>query len=152
MINSVPKNYFNKTIFRVGMAILVILLIFILNDNGWDFKQTPSVSCSPKSFEPCLNELYYCTHLNEDCKLITLNRTDLPYILDCDVPYINCNEYKDVPCVDGVCDKKYLQPGESIGKTFNTHHFQLWILIIITICFIVNHLDYLYWRKNENKD
>jgi hypothetical protein len=137
-LNKRFPNYFKKWIFRTGVIIMVVLLFYILFLNNFELKQHPYISCPENSLFACKNAFFEC---NQN---ITLDYTKLQ------PEQIQCDQIKKLGCMNGICDKEYLQAGEIVGTppsqliTF----YPLIVLGIIIICFLTNHLLYLM-RKDK---
>ena len=126
----IPENYFKKNIFRVAVGIIFILTIFGAYTLDFDFKNYYTVSCTQP--QPCLNPFYFCLHQDE------LNILD-----NCDG--LDMNEI----CKQGVCETKYIQPYQTLGKQKPDISWLYWVSIgILLTAFLINHTVW-YWRKEK---
>lgn len=130
-----PKNYINKWIFRGGLFALIIFLIFISYVNGFDFKSHPVIKCPLEEHIQCRNSFYTCK---------MMDTSSLTYQLS------NCENLNKYNCEYDLCNKEYLQPGESIGKKelFTQGQMGMFAVIVLIVSFILNHLFWI-WRKDK---
>jgi hypothetical protein len=130
-----PKNYINKWVFRGGLFGLVIFLFMIAAVNGFDFKGHPVVNCDLNDNIPCRNPFYTCK---------TIDTSSLTYVMS------NCISLNKYNCEYNLCDKEYLQPGESIGKKELVTQGQMGLIaiIVLVVSFALNHL---FWMLRKDK-
>jgi hypothetical protein len=124
----IPKDYFDKRIFRSAIVLLIILAVpaFFMDDFG------TSLYFSCESEKGCINPCYDCYNQNptvEPCsnKLLSL-----------------CNEYSDKSA-------PYIQSGESLGKAPSKYFriFNYIVTLVIGLAFGLNHLFYKRRKGNE---
>ena len=130
-LNSKFPGYFNKTIFRILITFLLFVLIFGVLIEGIDTKV--KVSCNSDGIK-CINQIYKCKH--------EISKNSVDYFLN------DCEQYEDIKCSDNICSKKYLNPGESIGKdSFIIENYNIIALISILLSFGINHLIYVRRKR-----
>lgn len=142
-------NYFKSSIpFQIGF--ILFLLVFGINFylNGYSFYDL-SVSC-PYEFKECVNPFYQCTIDERECKrlidapIISLNLTQY-YKNNCLSLDRNlvCATFPSDFCDKVPCDKKYIDGGDSFGRTdfFHEHSNAIYFLLLI-LPFIINHIYY----------
>jgi hypothetical protein len=150
---NLPKKFphlFNKNIFRAGMFTILAYCLFILvmaqvscyglfdkHSCYGLFDKHISVSCKEET--PCLNLFFYCNqHKNQSINMFAGS-------------FINCIEYNKLNCLDDVCEKEYIQPGETIGipppKAFET--FVPFVFCISALCLIISILWGIYRKDME---
>lgn len=132
-----PENYISKWVFWVALLILFLSAFYIFFLNDFDFSEHYIISCTDN--KPCLNMYYFCSHNTNDI-LKTLNGCD-------------SLDYEKV-CQQGLCEKEYLQPGESIGKDDGgiIRFFKVVTLLTLFFAFFVNHIIYLRSRGRKHGD
>jgi hypothetical protein len=152
-------NYFTKWVFRSVVIVMVVIFFYIMFLNNFSLKYSPTITCN--SNQPCLNKFYICNHeeyfLNDNCKLESTSDISFwncmknqTYVND---QYFNldCNYIKMLGCDYGICDDKYIQPKQIIGKQpsklFNM--LPMINILIIILGFIANHLLYKWRNKHE---
>jgi hypothetical protein len=140
-------NYFTKSIFRLGLVLMVLIICynFYLND----FSMTNIVLDCPASAMggKCLNPAYDCQNdLIADNILLTFNLTQIKP-LDHSSCVFYTSDQRLSYCSVLPCDKRYLDAGEHYGRTdvFVDHSVEFFILIII-FCFILNHGYYIFTK------
>lgn len=135
-------GYFNKNIFRIGFAAILLMFVVTLATN--DFKTSfIYTECSLEktnsySEARCLNSYYVCSYENNT------------------FPMIKCHDKPTSKAHKEMCDQggcyKYINAGVSFGKKPNSLVDKLpnMFTTIILGCFILNHL--LYWIKGGKKN
>jgi len=111
-----PKYKFNKWIFRTGILIIFVALMYLLVVNNFDFSVEYTASCPIESIAPCSNPFYGA---------------------DVDVLRF-CPD-------DALCSKPVIFPGENYnprGLNNTTRFFKYFVLIISVLCLLINHLIY----------
>lgn len=135
--NKYPDYFSRQWIFHIAF-ILIIMLVGIdysLNDNSF---YSFSMSCHSSKGEGCINPLYDCSKYSLIDSLVK-----------------PCTNYQDDKvkeriCSTGVCDKTYLEEGESFGRQDFLYKYNPFILFgILALAFGLNH--YLYSRNKRNE-
>lgn len=136
-INKYLPNYINKKIFYAGLFIIILGFLFVAYSMDFNFGQQLSGSCPYDSFVGCPNLFFECSQ----------DKISFEYIQECE----NLGSFE---CVGDICIKPFLLPGESIGQKPNIyyHYFDLFVLFIIVLCFLINHLLYLRRLKKDGLD
>lgn len=117
-------NYFNKPLIQFSFIICLILISLAFVFNGYSLQYFYS-EC--QDINGCINPLYICNDLH--CM-----KTEA------------CDKYG--------CTSQYMQYKETIGKENKFIQYVNGIcLIIVTIAFIFNHIEYRrkYGKNNNNK-
>lgn len=142
----IPRGYWNKTIFRTGVAVLFLLLIFIFYQNGWSLDPKLSASC-PENSGGCVNAFYYCTHPDEAPTKPLQGCPDINRFLPVkdDINAFNCP--------GELCDKKYMEEGETLGETpgYLERNYLGLVFFVLLSCFIINHLWYEYKEEGQGR-
>jgi len=142
---NLPKlypGYFNKSIFRLIWLLLLVLIIWDLSLNHWNF-QTISLSCPENSLNDCRNPFYTCRDSNSS-NPFSFNFQELNTLNNC---------YNGEPpafiCDKGYCDIEYLKPGEHLGRNDLLSKFgELILLLLVPLAFLLNHLNYYFKTGN----
>lgn len=145
-------NYFKSSVpFQIGF--ILFLFVFGINFylNGYSFYDL-SVSC-PYDFKECVNPFYQCTIKERKCaedvsfiksEPLFEGLTDI-YISDCVKQDTNliCATFPSYFCDKVPCDKKYIDGGESFGRTDFLHeHSNAVYFLLFILPFIINHIYY----------
>lgn len=114
-INTYYPGYIHKPIFYVGFVLICLGFLYVAYLNDFDFSIHGYVRCEG-DFN-CQNPLYLCNHQKE---FTTPNTSSNPEFMHYNLsfqPYLlgGCERYKDIRCVDGICGKEWLGPGEVVG-------------------------------------
>lgn len=118
-------GYFNKWVLRAGFAVAAVLYIAALWSNGWT-QSVAFAQCPDDAIGACRNPFYEC---------------EVGEVYQC------VDEVPDHLCINGLCDVKYLQPGQEVGARpgwLMRNAASLGFLAIV-MSFALNHV--LYARK-----
>jgi hypothetical protein len=127
-------DYFNMYILRTAWVMLAALIIFEFFANGNSFVAT-YVSCPADALGgQCMNPFYDCANIN-----ISEMKFGYPTSCSADPPL----------CDDDMCNRPYLQAGESYGRK-GAGAFE--VFLIVGGAFLINHLYYkIKTRKHGEK-
>lgn len=154
-INNYVKGYINKSVFRLGFFVMLLLLMFIIYSENLVSIELPKrlyVNCPDDSIKHCKNPYYQCDEFllgKDPCKNLTMGNID------------NCLPYNlyEIQCLDiincyGICDQEYIEPGNYLGKKPGLlyENYQLIVTIIIFLTIGINHLLYIRGDKNKISD
>ena len=120
-------NYFNKKIFRIGVAFLFLYIFILLINFGfgasWNY-----INCDNPS--GCINPYIEC-----DNSVWVVDPT--------------CEYYKFNPCKGLNCDTYMIEYGDYIGEKppFIVKFGDDIIFSIIMLTILFNHINYMRWRK-----
>jgi hypothetical protein len=117
-----PGYVFNKVIFKVGIALIVVWLLVAGYSLGFHWGNNVYVHCPDKGV-PCENPFYNPVVQSPYPKLIADNPTCIKY---------------------GVCDRETLSPGESFGSppSFFFQYAGDFAILIFSLMILWNHLLY----------
>ena len=127
----IPPGYFKKYVFRVWIASCVVLVLFALMGNNYNLTSAYAI-CPEESSMQCLNPFHVCNP--DEGELINY------YCL-----------YKRPPekyCINGLCDKKYIQPGETVGfkpSPIFIYYNEICFALLL-LAFGINHI---LWRQRN---
>jgi hypothetical protein len=136
-------GYFNKWVFRIMTITLILFVIMVLGSNGYKLNFC-EVSCPAESQVKCPNPLFLCQE-TEDYFGFGFSGSQ------CQDPKFK-NKLKD--CPDEVFTTEFLFPGQVIGNSPNFYfkYINEIGIGILAFFFIINHLIYKIWGKNENNN
>jgi len=135
MQNKFP-GYFNRNVFRGAALCMLLLLIGVFVQQGFDFGAGISVSCSESSTQPCQNPVYDCGLADTAEELQLAPFCNIFGTLDAERP-------DAWVCSIAPCDKPYLQPGESYTNAgWLLRHGIALLSLIIFLAFLVNAMFY----------
>jgi hypothetical protein len=139
-----PNNYINKNIFRIAIGVMLLVALFGAYKLDFDFKNYYTVSCKATEPMPCMNPFYYCLH-KEELSIKDYTNPYAPielYISSCDG--LNLKEV----CSQGVCDNKWIEIGQTIGKQKPDISWISWLSLgILLVAFMINHA---VWMVKKN--
>jgi len=127
----IPPGYFKKYIFRIWIFICFILVLLALQGNNYNLTSAYA-SCPIENKHYCINPFYVCD--SAESNLIN------DFCL-----------YKRPPekyCINGLCDKKYIHPGETVGfkPALIFIYYNEICFALLLLAFGINHL---LWRKRN---
>jgi len=131
-------NYFNKWIFRIAIALMVIFLFVAWGLDNWR-TDTFYIDCPANAYRGyCNNPIFVCSSPDEWM------------VEGCVLPSLIPKEIKPL-CEKGYCDIPIIRAGESIGEKPNSifEHYNYVCFIIVVVSFALNH--YFYVRRYRNQ-
>lgn len=150
-----PENYITKSVFRVAVIIMLLVVLYGAYTIKFDFKNYYSVSCKATEPQPCLNPFYVCFHEENT----TTNPSTLDLINDgmnlSKNPVINDNSIlrtinncdnldKKSICEQGLCDTQYIEQGKTLGKPKPNLSYINWLCLgVIVLALIINHIVWM---------
>lgn len=124
-VDALFPGYVKKFYFRMAFLLIGVLVAVMIYQEGLVVHEY-TYTCPSWHQDQCYNPLYACSEEATATRFF------------CDVP-----NYKEI-CEQGLCDKEYLYPGETLGRKpgFIADNFMMLMFGILLLAFFLNHLDY----------
>lgn len=125
----VPDYKINKTLFRVLLVFVLLLGVYTLYLEDWDFENSIYIKCPEKSMTACDNPFYY---KNYELAGFGLDK-----------------------CPDSeLCRIEKFYPGETYGKErgWLYHNYEMIVFVLFLLALLFNHYKYnknFDWNKYQ---
>ena len=127
----IPPGYFKKYIFRIWIASCVVLVLFALMGNNYNLTSAYAI-CPEDNFHFCLNPFHVCD--SPEGELIN--------------DFCLSKRPPEKYCINGLCDKKYIPPGETVGfkpSPIFIYYNEICFALLL-LAFTINHI---LWRRTQ---